>query len=1055
MEFLAFENGVLRDSRYREDVPSIANKTAKKVKLLNEPVVSKRVIVPTQRRQLCEGKRPFSCNPKEVIFRDFDVGLSYTTNVKLSNITNSFNCFRVLPFSPEYSDVISVNYELPPRIAAGLSWDIQINFCPQTNEDISTKLQIATESGYFFLPVRTLKKRAFVTVECSEVDFGTLTLGDNKRKTITLSNNGASVGPVYISGSFKKIAEKMHVDPVSKQEFPFLIINPLMYRVDVPPFSKFQIDLVFAPYEEVELDCTIIFSDRHEGCGNDFVVAVRGQATSLPVHVSSLALNFSWCFYGCTYSGEVSIMNSSNITAIVEPEVPKELQSVIKFDPKMVCIQAGTELNLIAYFTPQRNLGKDFSTVIDFNVKGQTLPATVKIVASLTHREPCVNTSVLDISPSFVCNEMVTSLTVTNQSDLPQMVGFPRLPENIVIHPQIVTMLPKEKMAFKICIVPPHVGNYSQQIALLNEYGDKRSIEISGCGTQPTLKFSAYTILLPTCPLDSTVSATTVVKNTTKEYRHFSFQVEGDYISVSPSSGALRPGDAIPIVIFFIPPPEFFSLPVEPPAPPAQKPSKRKRAAKAHVHARDVIPGPSVEAPKISSYIDWEDPNGKVWSKHKWVLLKCTSSAATDNTEEVCFLKLRCTATNASVVARTLLATKPSNTNTATELKLTKISKKSESSPAIIHKEVIDVSPFKCTLVVDFGEVTLNQVTQKICFMKSNEELPTLFQLRPVDLVSPFTVVRYPDRPLLPGEEDIVIIQFQPSEYGLYSDVITFSSSLGNDIDIFLSGACCCTDLVVSLSPVVDMATLSYSVETVPIPTTIINETTSVSIHFYNRGAFDLDVSVQLSEDADWTTRRTYVIHPDEFIVPPKGNVVCNCLFTPRKEGVYQQQLLCKAGGFEHKLQLEGRGSTKSIFIISPSEQSAVQDRVVPVFYDRFYGRSFEYPFHLHFSRGEVKKFTFGSVKGGPSAECSVDQWSDMYTHTGWSVSATKLSVASGSQTSITIQLSHSAARSTKALGSSSSSPSSAILYCRFCINLRCPGDSTNDTVLYLCCTGN
>lgn len=1046
MEFLAFDNGIIRDPRYRDEVVASTNRISKKLRLSNEPIIPRnKLTLPTQRRQLPEGKRPFACSPKEVVFRDFDVDLSYTITVKLTNITNGFNSFRISPVSPEFSDIISIDYELPPRIAAGLSWSVKIKFHPLKNEDITTKFQIATESGFFYLPVRTLKKRAVVTVDCSEVDFGTLTLGDSKRKPITLSNNGASVGSVYISGSFKKIAEKMHVDPVTKQELPYLVMNPLMFRIDIPAFSKFQLELIFSPFEEVDFDCTIIFSDRHDSSENDYVVAVRGKATSLPVHVSSPSLNFSWCFYGCTYSGEVSIMNTANITAIVEPEVPKELQSIIRFDPKMVCIQAGTELNIMAYFTPQPGLGSEFSAVIDFNVKGQTLPANVKITASLTSREPSVSTLFIDLGTAFINSEAVANITVTNKSDLPQMLGFPRLPENITVYPQTLTILPKENYEFKVCVVPPCVGRYSQQISLLNEYGDKSSIEVCGFGALPALKFSECTIFLPPCPLDSSVSASTVVRNTTKEYRQFFFQVPGDYIRVSPSTGALRPGEAIPIVIFFIAPPEFIVVPVEAPPPTTQKQSKRKRVAKAHGHVREAAQAPVVEAPKISSYVDWEDSNGSCWSKHKCVMLKCVSSAASENTEESCFLKVYCTAIKASVVGRSLLALKTAVPEAEPEKKSTKASKKVD--PAAVTPtpiDMIDVSPFKCTLFVDFGEVTLNKITQKICFLKSNEEDADLFQLRPVDIVSPFTVVRYPDHPLQPGEEDIVIIQFQPSEYGVYSDVITFSSSKGNDVDIFLSGACCCTDLVVGLDPNMDVTNPNESVDAVSISTTLINETTQVPLYFYNRGAFGLDVSVQFFGDADWTTRRTYVFHPDKFIVPPKGKVVSNCFFTPTKEAYYRETFLVKAGGFEHKLKVEARGSAKRIYIVSPQERSAAEEKIPSSCYvDPFYGKSPDYPYHLHFTRGEVKQFIFGSIKSGPAAECVVDKWSDVYTNAGWSVDTMKLMIPSGGQGAIGIQL-----------GYADVSTDGVVPYCRFSLNLRCPSDPVNDTVLYLCCTG-
>lgn len=1044
MEFLAFEDGVIRDPRYRDELSPIANRLEKKAKFRGEPHVTKsKFVVRYRKKELSKCKQPFACNPHEIVFRDFDVGASYTTTVKLLNVSSEFNSFRISPVSPEYSDIISVEYELPSRIAAGLSWCIKINFNPSNNEDITTKLQITTENGYFFLPIRTLKKRAVVTVDCTDVDFGTLTLGESKKKIITLSNNGASVGPVYISGSFKKVAEKTHIDPVSKQEYPYLVINPLMFRIDIPAFSKFQVELIFAPYEEVDFNCTIIFSDRNENTTGDFSVNVRGKASSLPVHVSSPGIDFSWCFYGCTYSGEVSITNKANITAIVEPEVPKELQSVIRFDPKMVCIQAGTELSIKMYFTPKPFLGCDFSAVIDFNVKGQTLPATVGITALLTTREPRVTTPVIDLGTSFINNEVVGTVSVLNQSDLPQMIGFPRLPENISAYPQALTILPKEEFVFNVNVVPPCVGKYSQQLYLLNEYGDKRSVEINGIGTLPLLKFSETTFFLPPCPIDSSLSVNTVVKNTAKEYCHFKFQVPGEYIQISPSSGAIRPGESIPIVIFFIPPPEFVSIAAEVTSPSLPKQLKRKKMTKAHTVSRESPQTLEVEIPKISSYVDWEDSGDSYWSKHKRVLIKCISTVASEETEEVCFLKVSCTAIKASVVGRSLISIKTPVKDGEIEKKPSKNVKKVDPKPILPNTlEMISVSPFKSTLFIDFGEVTLNRITQKICFLKSNEVEPQYFQLRPVDLVSPFTVIRYPDSALKTGEEDVVIIQFQPSEYGVYSDVITFSTTSANDIDIFLTGACCCTDLVVSLERNMDVTSPSDSVVAIPIATTLVTGTTSVPIYFFNRGAFALDVFIQAGEDLDWEQKRTFVIHPNKFIVPPKGSASSNCLFSPPQEGLFSQALVVHAGGFEHKLQVEGRGTAKPVYFVPPSQESAIEEIAIS-HADPFYGRSSDYPFHLHFTKGETKYFVFGCIKGGPVAECTVEKWSDVYTTAGWSVDSHKLSLVSESQVSLGIQLSY-----------TNIDFSGEIPFCRFCIYIRCPSDPSNDEILYICCTG-
>jgi hypothetical protein len=78
----------------------------------------------------------FVAQPNEITFTDFTVGHTHRTKVLLTNVSLSFNSFKVLPLPDHIIDFFEVSYEKPGRMSAGTSCVLHIAFTPQLNEDI-------------------------------------------------------------------------------------------------------------------------------------------------------------------------------------------------------------------------------------------------------------------------------------------------------------------------------------------------------------------------------------------------------------------------------------------------------------------------------------------------------------------------------------------------------------------------------------------------------------------------------------------------------------------------------------------------------------------------------------------------------------------------------------------------------------------------------------------------------------------------------------------------------------------------------------------------------
>ncbi|XP_036960629.1 cilia- and flagella-associated protein 74 isoform X2 [Acanthopagrus latus] len=134
---------------------------------------------------------PFLSKPEIIIFKDFEVGKMYKKKIVLTNNSYITNHCKLLGVSTHLKDFISINFEPPGSLSAGMSCEMQAVFQPMINEDLEGEVQFASAMGPFSVPVRCTIKKCDLEVDSQFIDFGLHVVGQTISRTVTLTNKGA------------------------------------------------------------------------------------------------------------------------------------------------------------------------------------------------------------------------------------------------------------------------------------------------------------------------------------------------------------------------------------------------------------------------------------------------------------------------------------------------------------------------------------------------------------------------------------------------------------------------------------------------------------------------------------------------------------------------------------------------------------------------------------------------------------------------------------------------------------------------------------------------
>ncbi|KPA78529.1 hypothetical protein ABB37_06135 [Leptomonas pyrrhocoris] len=915
-----------------------------------------------------------------------------------------------MPILPKFANVLQFDYEIPPRISPGLSWEVTLRFRPRENTDFSTALYLKAEEGYFKLPISTSRKAFLFSVEPSTVDFGTVVVGEEQTRHITLRNKGALSGTVIVGGAFKSLLDLKQTNPVNGKKVSFFHIFPQQYKMEVPPFSTLDIAVKFAPLSAITLDTNITLTDKNNSC-EVFTIPITGASTELPVYLAKGKIDFGACFFNEQYWDEVTIVNRTNITAVADFRIPAALSTVISVSPSRACVQPGEQYIVQVAFTTTKKMPRDFSSTVECVVRGQTLPLPLKIGAILSERCPQLPTTTFDVGKLILNTTHVVEVPVTNESSVVQLVGFESLPTWIKASRAVLEMVPQETSTFHLTVEPPQKGRFSQRLRVINEFGDSQTITISGQGVGASFGMSSRTLRLPACTLGSSVSATTVLFNASEKAGEFCFAVPNSFFRVSPDTGVLQPGESIPIAVLFNAPTEFEAAGLSLRSVASQRSMKNKRDAP----AATVSDG--ITAQKRAMYDDWESGNEyRMWSKHRQFRLKCDIN---NGSEDSFLVSVRCCAVKPLVYIEEVASISNALTTDAQNSRVphTLQSPKKHAAPAGEAEQMESESKQTFEIVLDYGKVPIHCVSMQQCLISNKDPEYCFVRAPPMNPLSAFSVLSYAFNGVATQCGTNVYLAFQPRKYGKYCETLRFelASQSGRKTSVLVraQGVCNPTQLTISIA---DSAPLpekgqSESFSQLYFHCTQKNDSVKKSLSFFNVGSSPLAVVINGAADdttlcSEGHTRCSFLVHPRIFTVAPNSKHPVHVVFAPADEGLHSQRLSIAASGETREVALEGRCVKSVVYALVP-HTFAGSVKVVAISFTEDIGCRPEFPVSLTFEENESKTIVVGSVGNGPTGEYELLNWEKTRSFAippDWSVTPPSQPILAGKEARLCIQ---------------------------------------------------
>jgi len=103
-------------------------------------------------------------------------------------------------------------------MSAGLSTTITITFTPQLNQDINSFFPILSETGIIKIPLICICKKALLSVEDSNIDFGNVIFGEQQTRYLKLNNSGALATKVYVKTNDGRTIPFFSMEDLRKRE---------------------------------------------------------------------------------------------------------------------------------------------------------------------------------------------------------------------------------------------------------------------------------------------------------------------------------------------------------------------------------------------------------------------------------------------------------------------------------------------------------------------------------------------------------------------------------------------------------------------------------------------------------------------------------------------------------------------------------------------------------------------------------------------------------------------------------------------------------------------
>lgn len=514
--------------------------------------------------------------PSQLTFTDFEVGVPMTTTLTLTNISLSFNSFRLLPLEDAFRDLFVIKFTPAGRMSAGTSNTITVTFTPRVNSDIHTTLTVLCHTGPLSVPVHATIKKALPRVDASSLDIGDVTLGEARTSLWCVYNDGALPFTVEVGDEAEA--------PLS---FPS--------TVDVSPYSSVRIPFRFTPIAEGahRSDFSVRFRAEGVNVGEVVQLSVAANAVPVPLYLLSDVLDFHTCVRDKLYRATLRVLNRGTVALRCAPVLPPGLEGVLSITPASAYVQAmhsrtgePGEFPFSVKFRPNAALvaSTTFSTSITqggvtlANVSipcsivapDQVLPVPFNVAADVTGGDVQIQPAGLSFGPCIVGQAVARNLTLRNTSAVPIQFAFIQLPPCFSVAPGDGTgfgvLLPGEASTVEVVFSPTAAMTYSATLTCATTLAQEVRVHVDGDGLAPLLTLSHASLVLASTAVGETESAAISVTNASNESvtyecmparfareRGSHTHVRADLLTASPCVGTLLPGASQRILLTLTP----------------------------------------------------------------------------------------------------------------------------------------------------------------------------------------------------------------------------------------------------------------------------------------------------------------------------------------------------------------------------------------------------------------------------------------------------------------------------------------------------------------------
>ena len=493
--------------------------------------------------------RAFLSKPDVIEFKDFVVGQKMRRSIVLTNVSYSFNTFKVLDLPDEVRDFFHIKYTRPGRMSAGMTCTLQITFVPKTQHDIHAELPLLAQTGPFTIPIVCLAKKAKPVLSTRVLHLEDVVTGEEESCAVTLSNLGAlDTGYEIIRrGHFADDKFRGRGDEVEDQNISESHLSMLHFPTSGIVKSRKQRTLTFSfvPTEagvDFTLRLLVRFSDPN--CP-DQEIKVRASSAKVPIYVQQKVVDFRCCVVGKLYRCDFVLCNRGK--SALKAQLPKSphLRDALEFNPDVGFIQGATvdpvtgakqpgcmtiqlrfrpTLELLercakfvlgnedcvvqdasAPWLPMARLDRTFQVPIQVNVPDQVMPVSFALLAQLDENDVSFQPSVLDFGTVYASQGSELSLKLTSHAAVPQRFSFINLPPEIEVLPfdGPSTLLPFESTTLRVILQPSSATGKDFSLTCRTSLNRTFSVRVRALAVDPPLQLSQTVVKFrPVAPGD-------------------------------------------------------------------------------------------------------------------------------------------------------------------------------------------------------------------------------------------------------------------------------------------------------------------------------------------------------------------------------------------------------------------------------------------------------------------------------------------------------------------------------------------------------------------------